>query len=224
MTMDVHFYSFIHFAFMGFIALFPVVNPLGTAFVVSPYFSKLSDKERSNAVKRITFYAFGICVFTLLSGHWILELFGLTIPVVQLAGGIMICKIGWDFLTQVKTDPSSDPTSGNTEPNQANEIENKLFYPITFPMTTGAGTISVLFTLSARGVGKDPSQYLLNTCAILVSVIAICLLIFVCYVNANRLINYIGSQREKIVNSIMAFLIFCVGLQIAVEGFTQLVK
>jgi multiple antibiotic resistance protein len=124
----------------------------------------------------------------------------------------------------VKTDPSSDPPNESTESNQVQEVENKLFYPITFPMTTGAGTISVLFTLSARGVGKDPSLYLLNTGAILVSVIAICLLIFICYVNANRLINYMGSQREKIVNSIMAFLIFCVGLQIAVEGITQLVN
>lgn len=51
-----------------------------------------------------------------------------------------------------------------------------------------------------------------------------CFLVFISYINANRLIKYLGSQREKIINNIMAFLIFCVGLQIAVEGITQLIK
>lgn len=222
--MTAHFYAILHLVFIGFIALFPVVNPLGTAFIVSPYFSNLSGKDRTKAIKRITLYAFSICVITLLTGHWILELFGLSIPIVQLAGGIMICKIGWDFLSPPKPEERSKTVKDKNDLSQLTEIDNKLFYPITFPITTGAGTISVLFTLSAHGSDKDFTQYLINTGAILLSVIGICLLIFICYVNANKLINYLGSHREKIVNSIMAFLIFCVGLQIAVEGITQLMK
>ena len=91
-------------------------------------------------------------------------------------------------------------------------------------MTTGAGTISVLFTLSAHGKSNDFTGYLINVGALLISVVGICLLIYFFYVNANRLINYIGSHNEKIVNRLMAFLIFCVGLQIAVEGINNLIK
>ncbi len=222
MTFD--FYTFLHYVFIGLVALFPVVNPFGTAFIVSPYFSELSNKERIRAVKRIAFYALGICVFTLLAGHWILQLFGLSIPIVQLAGGIMICKIGWDFLTPAKTEPEANLASEEKGLGPEMALENKLFYPITFPITTGAGTISVLFTLSAHGSNKNMEQYLINTGAIIIAVIGICILVFICYVNANMLINYLGSHREKIVNSIMAFLIFCVGLQIAVEGITNLIQ
>lgn len=50
--------SFIHLVFIGFVALFPVVNPVGTAFIVNPYFTSLSQAERLSAVKKITFYAF----------------------------------------------------------------------------------------------------------------------------------------------------------------------
>lgn len=221
MTFD--FYSFIHYVFIGFIALFPVVNPLGTALLVNPYFSNLSDKDRIVAVKRIVLYSFGICLFTILTGHWILELFGLSVAIVQLAGGIMICKIGWDFLKPIRQEDEVK-TEKDDDLNRDAGIENKLFYPITFPITTGAGTISVLFTLSAHGSSKNIMQYLIDTGAIVLAVIGICALIFICYVNANKLINYLGSQREKMVNSIMAFLIFCVGLQIAVDGITQLVK
>ncbi|TDG35219.1 MarC family protein [Pedobacter changchengzhani] len=216
-----NFYTLIHFTFAGFIALFPVINPIGTAFIVSPYFSGLNKQDRISAVKRIALYAFSICLFTLLTGHWILELFGVTIPIIQLAGGTMICKTGWDFLSPSKQN-NIDKTINENE-DLSHQLESKLFYPITFPLTTGAGTISVLFTLSAHGASKNISQYIINTSAILIAVIAMCFLVFICYINANRLIKYLGSEREKIINNIMAFLIFCVGLQIAVEGITQLV-
>ncbi|MEO6903906.1 MAG: MarC family protein [Bacteroidia bacterium] len=219
MTFD--FYSFIHLIFAGFIALFPVINPLGSAFIVNPYLSGLNRKDRVNAIKRIALYAFTICLFTLLVGHWILELFGITIPIIQLAGGIMICKTGWDFLSPPKQNNTEKSTS--RDENLSQQIESKLFFPITFPLTTGAGTIAVLFTLSAHGASKKISQYLINTSAILIAVTVMCFLVFICYINANRLIKYLGSQREKIINNVMAFLIFCVGLQIAVDGITQLI-
>lgn len=219
-----HFYSYIHFVFIGFIALFPVVNPLGSAFIVSPYFDGLTNRERRTIVKKIVFYVFIMCLLVLLTGRWILELFGISIPIIQLAGGIMICKIGWDFLSPAKTDSAVNSSVNKNGTDPETTIGNKLFYPVTFPITIGGGTISVLFTLSAHSSGKDISQYLINTSAILLAVIGMCILIFICYINANKLINYLGSQREKVVNSFMAFLIFCVGLQIAVEGITKLVK
>jgi len=216
--------TFIHLVLIGFIALFPVVNPIGSAFIVSPYFADLSRKERVGAVKKITFYSFCICAVTVLVGHWILGLFGLSIPVIQLAGGIMICKIGWEFLTSdTKEVPEKKPADKpSAEPIP--RLDSKLLYPITFPVTTGAGTIAVLFTLSAHGASTDFGIYMLNISALLVSIILVCVLIFVFYVNTNRLISYIGSNNEQIIDRFMAFLIFCVGLQIAAGGITSLVK
>lgn len=216
--------SFIHLVFLGFVALFPVVNPIGTAFIISPYFSELTRKERLTVVKKITFYSFSICVVTLLVGHWILEVFGLSVPIIQLAGGIMICKIGWGLLSSDNNDTPVAKTSTQIDLDHIPLIQNKLFYPLTFPMTTGAGTISVLFTLGASSDNQNMSLYLVNVGALLISIIGICILIFIFYLNTNRLISSIGSRNEKIINSIMAFLIFCVGLQIAVGGIFHLIK
>jgi multiple antibiotic resistance protein len=216
--------TFIHSVFIGFVALFPVVNPIGSAFIVSPYLSGLTRKERISAVKKITLFSFLICAFTLFFGHWILELFGLSIPIIQLAGGIMICKIGWEFLaSDTKEEPK--PDAANMEATEENHtIDNQLFYPITFPVTTGAGTIAVLFTLSANGADSDLSQYAFNIGALIVAVMGICILVFICYANTNRLIGYIGSHNEQIINRVMAFLIFCVGLQIAWGGIVHLIR
>ena len=223
--MSLIYHPFVHLLFIGIIALFPVVNPVGSAFIANPYLSNLSVTEKRKAVKKITFYAFSICTVSLFAGHWILELFGISIPVIQLAGGIMICKMGWEFLSSDKKD--EEPVQSTDEKNIVtgyDNIEDKLFYPITFPVTTGAGTISVLFTLSAHSSAADTTVYLINTSAILLSITVMCLLVYIFYLNTRTIINYLGSNGEKIVNRITAFLIFCVGLQIAITGIRSLVK
>jgi multiple antibiotic resistance protein len=218
-------HPFVHFLFIGIIALFPVVNPIGSAFIINPYLSHLSSIEKRRAVKKITFYAFCICTISLFAGHWILEIFGISIPVIQLAGGIMICKMGWEFLSSDKEpDQSTKDAADQAITSGYEDVENKLFYPITFPITAGAGTISVLFTLSAHSSDTDMAVYLMNTSAIMLAIIIICVLIYIFYFNTRTIINYLGSNGERIVNRITAFLIFCVGLQIAVTGIRSLVK
>ena len=209
-------YTFIHNVFIGILALFPVVNPIGTSFMVNPFFSGIDRNERKKLVRKITLYSFYICLVTLLSGNWILRLFGLSVPVVKVAGGIMICFLGWNMLSG-KSGLEED--NGHVaKDNKEQAVESKIFYPITFPMTCGAGTISVLFTLSARNADGNIKDYLLNTSSILISVIVMCMIIYFMFLNTELLIKRLGPKNEVIVNRLMAFLIFCVGLQIASTG------
>lgn len=217
-------HSFFHLLFISLVALFPVVNPIGTSLIVNPYFSGLSRDEKKVAVRKIALYAFGLCTFFLLTGHLLLNLFGITIPVIQLAGGIMICKTGWESL-------SSNNTTNQQNTNAADEtisditkssLNDKLFYPITFPLTTGAGTISVLFTLGAHSVNADMITYIINTSAILVAIIIMCILVVFFYLNTKLILSYLNSSTEEIINRLMAFLLFCVGLQIASSGIKSL--
>lgn len=212
--------SFFHLLFISTVALFPMVNPIGSALMVSPYFSGLNNADKKAAVRKIAFYVFMLCTFFLLAGHFLLSLFGITIPVIQVAGGIMICKTGWESL-------SSDNNTQHSESNDLtnvskSELANKLFYPITFPITTGAGTISVLFTLGAHSVDANISTYIINTSAILAAIIVMCVLVIIFFNNTKLILNYFSSQTENIINRLMAFLIFCVGLQIASTGLKSI--
>jgi multiple antibiotic resistance protein len=216
--------TFIHLTFIGIIALFPVVNPIGSAFMVSPYFENLTNGEKRIAVGQITLYAFLICTVSLFAGQWILRLFGISIPVVQLAGGIMICKMGWEFLSSDQKKVSSEELDNEPKISGYKQIANKLFYPITFPATTGAGTISVLFTLSAHGASFGTGAYYINTGAILAAIVVLCVMIWFFYLNTKTIIQYLGTNGENIVNRISAFLIFCVGLQIGISGLKAIFK
>lgn len=218
--MATEFHTFIHLVFISAVALFPVVNPVGTALIVMPYLSRLDDAGKRRAVRLITLYAFCICTVTLLAGQWILKLFGLSIPVVQLAGGIMICRTGWEMLSPGGgAMPAEQGGSGDVlAAQQRNNIDDLLFFPLTFPLTTGAGTISVLLTLSAHGADTDLARQALHTGAIMLAVIAMCTMVYIFFLNTQRIRNYLGSRGEAIVNRLIAFFIFCVGLQIASSG------
>ncbi|MGI4749239.1 MAG: MarC family protein [Janthinobacterium lividum] len=223
--MNEFYHSFINLVFIGIIALFPVINPIGSAFIVSPYFVGLNKKEKRKVVQKVSLYAFLICVVSLFAGQWILKLFGISIPVIQLAGGIMICKIGWELLSSDKTTQVQANNAALNNPDTGYEhVASKLFYPISFPITTGPGTISVLFTLSAHSATDNMNSYLINTLALLVSVLVMCTLIYIFYFNTKTLIHFLGENGENIVNRISAFLIFCVGLQIAFTGLKVLFK
>lgn len=216
--------SLVQLSFLAFIALFPVVNPIGTAFVVVPYFARLKAAEKRTAVRRITLYSFCVCVVALLVGHWILRLFGLSIPVVQLAGGIMICKMGWQHLSSDESSSSANGQPPTAAVDDYATVREQLFYPLTFPLTTGAGTISVVFTLSAQGAGSlrdlqsNWAGYVLNMAAILLAVVAMCALVYFFYLNTGSFVQKLGPESAKIFDRLMAFLIFCVGLQIAANG------
>ncbi|MEO8733424.1 MAG: MarC family protein [Flavobacteriales bacterium] len=219
-----HIHPFIHLLFISIIALFPVVNPVGSAFMVDPYLTQLSDTDRKAAAGKITFYAFSVCVFTLFVGHWILQLFGITIPVIQVAGGIMICKMGWESLsTNDNKQAAKKDLEGEASEADGAAVAGRLFYPLTFPITTGAGTISVLFTLSAQGNDNNLRNYLFNTSAILLAIVVMCVLVFVFYRNTRRMVHRLGANGQLVMTRISAFLIFCVGLQIAVGGIKNLV-
>lgn len=226
--MQIDYHAFLNLVFIGFFAIFPVVNPIGGAFLMSPFFENLNRAEKRIAVRKVAFNVFIVCVVSLFAGQYILKLFGISIPIVQLAGGIMICKMGWEFLSADNPTENADtPTMGENQTavkktSGLNQVAGKLFYPITFPMTAGAGTISVLFTLSAHGASFGSTAYYINTGAILVSIVAICILIYILYLNTKSIMAFMGRGGENIVNRISAFLIFCVGLQIGITGLRTL--
>jgi len=221
--MSAYYHSFIHLLFIGIIALFPVVNPIGSALIVNHYFTGLERPEKRKAVKQITLYAFFICTVSLFAGQWILQLFGISIPVVQLGGGILICKTGWEFLS-AEGESSEHSVKKATASSATDGLQDKLFFPITFPITTGAGTMAVLFTLSAHSANNNITSYFVNTAALMLSIISVCILVYIFYLNTRTLLRFAGSNGEKIINRIVAFLTFCVGLQIGVTGIRSLMK
>ena len=220
-----HFITFIHLAFVAFLTLFPPVNPVGTAFFIDPMLSSLTRKQRLVAAKKIAFYCLCICVTTIIIGSWILKLFGLSLPIVQIAGGLTICNMGWNLLNSDNNTTDNIAADKIVQPeDKFTKIENYLFYPMSFPMMCGAGTISVLLTLSASNSYRNFEQYLWNTSALVIGIIGMIIIIYICIANTHILLEKIGERGKQIVNRLSAFIVFCIGLQIFFEGLRVLLS
>lgn len=203
-----------------FITLFPVVNPIGTSFILNPVFSEFTTQDQRKIAKTIAIYTFILSFITVVIGEYILQMFGLSIPIVQLAGGIIISKIGWEFMSDKKT---KKETHINTH-QSINSIRNQLFYPLTFPTTAGAGTISVLLTLTAHNTSKNFVERIEHMGAIMISVLIISILIYIFYSNTSRIISRFGESGKNILNKISAFLVFAVGLNIMIHGLFNVIQ
>jgi multiple antibiotic resistance protein len=213
--------SFLNLVFVGFFALIPPVNPVGTALVVEPFLHRLNREERRAAAGKITLYCFLVCTGALLIGSWIFQFFGISLPVVQIAGGILICRMGWQLLASGTEAKGSHESSS---PGQDKNTEDMLFYPLAFPMTTGAGTISVILTLTAHSEAGNLPSHLVNLCAVFFAIVIMCVFIYICYAFTPALLGRLGPRGEQVVNSLSAYLVFCVGIQIATTGAVGLIR
>lgn len=213
--------SYLHLVAVGIVTLFAPINPVGTALIMDPLLAGSSQQQRKAISRRIAFYCFLICVIAVFAGTWIFQIFGVSLPVVQIAGGIIICRMGWQLLSP---EHSIKKAKEAAKPEESENLEQHAFYPLAFPMTAGAGTISVLLTLSARNEDVALAEHWLNLSALVIAIFVMCIIIYLSYAYTASIIRRLGPRAEQIINRLSAFLIFCVGLQIGIGGLSHYLK
>ncbi|NDV64840.1 MarC family protein [Bacteroides sp. 224] len=218
--MSIH--DFIYTFVSAFVALFPVTNPISSGFIINGFISDLNDDQRKIVIKKIIINCLVIGIGSLLIGRLILLIFNLAIPVVQLAGGILICKTGLEWLSD--TSSSKDDTKEDAI-NKINleEIEKKIFYPISFPISLGPGSISVILTLIASSTVKDNLLATsINYVLIALVIVALCVILYLFLTGGQRMMKKIGKSGNLVINKMVAFFTFCIGLQIMVTGISKI--
>lgn len=212
------------FAFAAsFLALFPVVNPIGNSFIINSILSALPKEERRGAIKRIIFNCLVIGFGSLALGHFVLLLFGLAIPVIQLGGGFVICKTALDMLNESPSSEADGEGHGVPCGESLKKIKNQLFYPISFPITFGAGTIATIFTLMASASEKGSfGKMLIEYSYIALAIIAILLILYVMLISGHEVLRRLGTSGTLMINKLVAFLTFCIGLQIMLRGIEKI--
>lgn len=218
MSFSILIYTFVS----SFMALFPVVNPISSGFIVNGFLQDLDDNQRKGIVKKIIVNTLGIGIGSLVVGHFVLLLFNLAIPVIQVGGGILICKTGWEWLSNSGTTSTNEKNKTISKIN-LDEIEQKVFYPISFPISMGPGSISVIITLMASSTIKnDLLKTIMNYSVIALVIMSMCLILYVFLMQGNRIMKRLGTAGNLIINKMVAFFTFCIGIQIIVTGISKI--
>jgi multiple antibiotic resistance protein len=208
---------------LTFGALFSIVNPLTGAFIFFGATRELAARTRAQVSRWVAIYSFCIISASLYIGAYVLEFFGISIPVLRVAGGIIIALSAWRMLSQ--PDATGQRRSETPDPASIDVAPSRLaFYPLTMPLTTGPGTISVAISV---GTGR-PAGFHATTLAFLLETIlavaTVALLVYLLYRNSGRLARLIGATGTSIVVRLTAFLLFCIGIQIFWNGAAALLS
>jgi len=196
-----------------FAALFPVINPPGMALIFLTLTRRASREQRADLARRIGLYAFLVIVVSYFIGTFILRFFGISVPVLRVAGGIVLVASGWRLLNESRSGEETEPAARNT----ASDLARLAFYPLTMPITTGPGTISVTIALGAT----QPDRPLLILAA-LAAAATIAATIYLCYRYADRIEGALGQTGSEALSRLFAFILICIGVQILWDGFSEL--
>jgi multiple antibiotic resistance protein len=200
-------------------ALFPIVNPIGGSPVFLLLTQDYSDESRKLLARRVAMNSFILLIASVVVGTHILSFFGISLPVVQVGGGLIVISTGWAMLTRSDQVDRGQAHSSVTR----QDILKNAFYPLTLPLTVGPGSISIAITLGAN----EPRHLGANLLAILSAAIGTALIavtIYLCYGYAARLAAAVGPTGMNVILRLSSFLLVCIGVQIFWNGLSALIK
>jgi multiple antibiotic resistance protein len=212
---------------IAFSALLPLINPLGSALVL---FGLVGDAPasvyrslaRKIAINNVVFLA----VVEVL-GVTILNFFGISLPIVQFAGGIVIAAMGWSVLNERDARASSRNKQEETDERdatQAHDFQQEVFYPFTFPITSGPGTLVALITVTAHNSSHELSKNLLSHAGVFLAIVVLSLFVYFCYRFAPKITKAIPPSTAHGILRVVAFILLCIGVQIAWNGLSVLIR
>jgi multiple antibiotic resistance protein len=198
-------------------ALLPIVNPVGSAPIFLALTRGADSATRRALAWRIAVNAFALLMGSLILGNFVLRMFGLSIPVVQFAGGLVLCWLGVRLLGDDAPEAPDAPQAGTGQRAVA-----LAFYPLTLPLTVDPGAIAVAVTLGANHSHKV--QMVLEAIAAgVIAVVTICACVWLSYRYAERVSQWLGHSKMMAALRLSAFIVFCIGVQIAWNGVKGLI-
>ena len=210
---------------LSFSALLPLINPLGSALIFLTLVGQAPIPIYHSLARRIAVNTVLFLVLIDLVGSTLLRFFGISLPIVQVAGGLVIASIGWSLLNQEDTGPSREKMQAvaDVKPEDlAGNLRQKIFYPFTFPITAGPGCIVVMLTLAAHTPQRPIKDNLLAHAGLLIAILLLCLAVYFCYAHAHRIAHRVSPNTAHGILRVMAFILLCIGVQIAWNGLVPL--
>jgi multiple antibiotic resistance protein len=200
-------------------ALFPIVDPIGGSPIFLGLTKDYSAQTRRLLARRITINSFVLLVASFTIGSHVLAFFGISLPVVQVGGGLIVISTGWEMLKQ-NTD--NDRGAVGRTVNCTDALRDA-FYPLTLPLTVGPGSISIAITLGAN----EPQNLRAGLVAIVAAAIGsafVAATIYLCYGFADRLAGVMGPAGMNVILRLSSFLVVCIGVQIVWNGTSKLLS
>lgn len=200
--------------------MIPILNPAASAPIFLSLTEGASARTRNALAKRIAGNIFWLMAGSMLVGSYVLGFFGISLPIVRVGGGLILAAMAWRLLSA--SPQMDDSRAALVESFTPEHARRQAFYPLTFPVSCGPGSISVAITV---GVALHQERVLLSLASTSGALLALALiagLIYLAFANASRLLRLLGDSGAAVLLRLSAFILLCLGVQIVWDGASEL--
>ena len=206
-------------AYLGYtagavLAILPIVNPLGAVPLVMSVASHLPEAERQRQVRRACIYTFALMTAFLLAGSLIMNFFGISMPGMRIAGGMIVAFLGFGMLFPAARTEAAAAA-------QRSEIKYDIaFTPLAMPGLSGPGTFAVVMSLSSQATAKDGWDRVVAFVGVASGILLVALTSWFVLRGAERFNRLLGATGMVALTRLMGFLMICIGVQFIIDGLT----
>ena len=200
--------------------LLPIINPLSSA----PVFVATVGNDRVLAqrlARQVAINSWFVVFGSVAIGTYVLQLFGISLPVVRLGGGLLVAATAWRMLHRAGGDDVQTAIAETAVEMTEAEVVRRSFFPITFPLTTGPGTIAASIALGAK-IPATPFLYIIATFAAAVGALLVSAVLYLVLKNSVAVVTRLGEVGMLVLTRLMAFILLCIGIEIMWTGWAEL--
>jgi multiple antibiotic resistance protein len=208
--------EFLSWVGVALVTLIPIINPVSTAVLLLGIGNHLTTKERNSQITRACIYMTIILVTFLLLGHFVMIAFGISVPGIRIAGGLVIGFLGFRMLFP---DEGQITGEGKQEAQQKSDIS---FSPLAMPSLSGPGAIAAMITMSSSINGRHGIYKFFAYAGVLAAIFITAILSWLVLRGAGTLRRFLGVNGVNSLARIMGFLPICIGAQFAINGVRDL--
>jgi len=208
------FTTYLGYAAGALLAILPIVNPLGAVPLVISVASHLPEKERLRQIRRACVYTFVLMSSFLVAGSLIMSFFGISIPGMRIAGGMIVAFLGFGMLF-----PGADAGQGKVP--QPGEIRHDIaFTPLAMPGLSGPGTFAVVMSLSSQASSRQGWDRIADFLGVATGVLAVAVISWSVLRAAEKFNRVLGATGMVALTRLMGFLMICIGVQFIIDGLS----
>lgn len=209
---------------LGVALMLPLANPLTSVTLLLSLGRTLSLQERNRQITQAAIYVVAIMLVTYFAGHWVMQSFGVSIPGLRIAGGLIVAFIGFTMLFPTHAADEIPEAEANAEAAARRKSINIAFVPLALPGTAGPGTIAFIISAAASTrPGTVPYSTLTLMLAPVIVFVLLGVIFWVCLRSAGQIVKLIGGGGVEAIARVMGFLLVCMGVQFVINGILEIV-
>ena len=201
------------------IGLFSLINPLSALPIYISLTQDYTEESKLKTLKKTCLYIIVICFVAYFLGVYLLHFFGITIPALRLAGGLIIFRSGWQLLNL----KHKKELNGNKLKEESDKKEDISFSPLAMPLLAGPGSMSFLITLYSNR-HEDIEIALLQDAVAISAIILVALSIYFIFKYAPRLMRNTGKAGLNSLSKVMGFIVVGIGVQMIISSINAIVQ